>query len=195
MRIGKPDLIRQSKRGPVIYWDTCVFLAWIKNEKRTSGEMEGLEDALKLVMQEKATLVTSVLTMAEILKSKTPAAGMAKLEKLFRRSNVLPLVFDMPVAKLTSQIRDHYNDSDFELSTPDAIHLATAIHYGATEFHTFDGSKKPKKSEKKRSGLLLLVDGVATHDLKIVKPSAEQPSLLANLMHLDVEASQPPEKN
>jgi hypothetical protein len=29
---------------PIVYWDTCIWLAWIKNEKRDPGEMEGVQE-------------------------------------------------------------------------------------------------------------------------------------------------------
>lgn len=31
-------------KTPRRYWDTCVFLAWIKDEKRAPGEMEGIAE-------------------------------------------------------------------------------------------------------------------------------------------------------
>jgi hypothetical protein len=62
------------------------------------------------------------------------------------------------------------------LLTPDAIHLATAIHYNADEFHTFDGSKPrtPRDKRYTRSGLLLLDGNVAGHGLTVCKPTADQ---------------------
>ena len=27
---------------PLYYWDTCLFLAWIKDEERPTGEMDGV---------------------------------------------------------------------------------------------------------------------------------------------------------
>jgi hypothetical protein len=78
--------------------------------------------------------------------------------------------------KLTSEIRDYYCNSDFELLTPDAIHLATAIHLQADEFQTFDGTKKhpPRNKKYKRCGLPSLDGDVAGHKLQIVKPNVAQ---------------------
>lgn len=57
------------------------------------------------------------------------------------------------------------------LTVPDSLHLATAILYRATEFHTFDENDKPKQNAL---GLLPLSGDVAGHKLKICKPEAKQ---------------------
>ena len=31
---------------PVYYWDTCLFLAWFKDEERAGGEMDGVRDII-----------------------------------------------------------------------------------------------------------------------------------------------------
>jgi hypothetical protein len=56
------------------------------------------------------------------------------------------------------------------IRTPDAIHLASAIHYDATEFHTFDGARQGQNP----GGLLSLDGNVGGHRLKISTPHAQQ---------------------
>jgi len=161
----------------IVYWDTCVFLAWMKDEKRQPGDMEGLGKIASLVERAEVILVTSTLTRAEILNSMTSPDAMKKYDLLLRRSNVVPQNVDLPVAKLTSELMDFYLKSDFELLTPDAIHLATALHYSVNEFHTFDGAdpkQKPRNKRYSRTGLLSLDGNVAGKVIKIVRPSADQ---------------------
>jgi hypothetical protein len=31
----------------IYYWDTCLFLAWIKDEERKSGEMDGVREIIE----------------------------------------------------------------------------------------------------------------------------------------------------
>ena len=159
-----------------IYWDTCIFLAWMNNEIRPAGDMEGLGRIAELVQRAEVVLVTSTLTRAEILQSKTTPDAMKRYDMLLRRSNVVSQNMDLPIAKLTSELMDYYLQSDFELLTPDAIHLATAIHVNVNEFHTFDGStpRKPRRSKYARSGLLLLDEDVAGRKLRITRPSSDQ---------------------
>ena len=49
-------------------------------------------------------------------------------------------------------------------------YVASAIHYNASEFHTFDG----KRTGKNNGGLLTLNGNVAGHRLKICSPRAIQ---------------------
>ena len=146
--------------------------------------MEGLQEVAREVNKNKVVLVTSTLTRAEILESKMPKGAIDKYDKLFRRSNVLAVPFDHEIAEITSEIRNFYNPGDFELLTPDAIHLATAIHMGVSEFHTFDGSdpkKKPKTLKKTKCGLLLLGNEVAGKPLVFKKPIGIQGDLLKHV--------------
>ena len=149
----------------------------MNDEKRPVGDMEGLGKIAQLVERAEVILITSTLTRAEILQSKTGTDAMKKYDLLLRRSNVVPHNVDLPIAKLTSELMDFYLDSDFELLTPDAIHLATALHYNAKEFQTFDGAnpdKKPRRAKYKRCGLLALNGSVAGRTLAVIRPSAEQ---------------------
>lgn len=78
------------------------------------------------------------------------------------------------VIKRAAEIRDHYARSGNTLSTPDCIHLASAIYVEASEFHTCDGSG----AESGRGKLLKLkapIAGKYSIDIKI--PRIQQPGL------------------
>ncbi len=47
---------------PIYYWDSCLFLAWIKDEERPSGEMDGVREVIERVKRRDAKIITSVLT-------------------------------------------------------------------------------------------------------------------------------------
>jgi len=32
--------------SPIFYWDTCLFIAWLKDEARKSGEMDGVREVI-----------------------------------------------------------------------------------------------------------------------------------------------------
>lgn len=160
---------------PLYYWDSCLFLAWIGDEQRPSGEMDGVREVIDHVKKRNAIILTSVVTATEVLTSKLPV-GMDRLfldlMKRVQRKSV-----DMKIAELAHDLRDHYSQraSEFAgktLSVPDAIHLATAIMYRATEFHTFDGS-----NGRNSLGLLPISGNIAGHSLKICKPEAKNPGL------------------
>jgi predicted nucleic acid-binding protein len=160
---------------PVYYWDSCLFLAWIKDEERQTGDMDGVREVIDRVKRRDAKIITSVLTITEVLDSKLPAGMKALMDGLLKRVNRVGM--EIKIARMAHDLRDYYvqRSSEFDgktVAVPDAIHLATAILYRVTEFHTFDGGGKGKSL-----GLLPLSGDVGGHRLKICKPQAKNPQL------------------
>lgn len=158
------------------YWDTAPLIAWITDEKRDDpSEMSGLAEVVEMVERGHAVLMTSVLWRAEVLDLHLTPMQRRRLDAVFDGQSVLELQIDSRIMDLTSQIRSYHRaskkkDAIRNVSVPDAIHLASAIHYNATEFHTFDG----KRAGKNPGGLLTLNGNVAGHRLKICSPRAIQ---------------------
>lgn len=171
---------------PKFYWDAAPLIAWIMDEKRKDpAEMAGLAEVVDLVEQNKAVVMTSVLWRAEVLDSSLNATQRKRLEGAFASQSIIQLSIDDRVMQLASEIRGFHRASKSKsaltnIRVPDAIHLASAIHYEATEFHTFDGAR----SGTNKGGLLTLSGNVAGHRLKICAPNAKQ-------LRLDFGAAQP----
>jgi predicted nucleic acid-binding protein len=165
MAIGKPRF----------YWDAAPLIAWITNETRADpSEMDGLSEVVEMVERGDAVMMTSVLWRAEIVESFSKAQR-TRLEEVFDGRTVIELSIDGRILDLASEIRGFHGSSKKKdilkkIRTPDAIHLATAILYDATEFHTFDGAR----SGTNPGGLLTLDGNVAGHRLKICVPHAKQ---------------------
>jgi predicted nucleic acid-binding protein len=160
---------------PIYYWDTCLFLAWIKDEQRPSGEMDGVREIIERFRRRECKIVTSVLTSVEVLDSRLPVGLKTLFYGLMKRLGRLGM--ETKVAAMAHDLRDHYTARSAEfggktLSTPDAIHLATAILYRVTEFHTFDND-----GNARNLGLLPLSGNVGGHGLIICKPKAKRPQL------------------
>lgn len=159
---------------PVYYWDTCCFLAWLKNEQRPAGDMDGLSACVERFNRGQLKLMTSVLTYVEVTTAKIPAGVEVLFEDAMQRPNATKVGVDIKVAKLARDIRNHYlntRNDGFTVSVPDSIHLATAILYRASEFQTFDNRDDKRY---KCLGLLPLNGDVAGHNLTICKPSTAQ---------------------
>jgi len=157
-----------------IYWDTNIFIAWLKDEQRKPGEMDGVREYVEKAMKGEIVLVTSVMTKIEVLRCKMPARAEELFAKLLKRRNVRAQPLDIRVADIANQIRDYYQrqsvvDGLPTVSTPDATHLATAILYEVDEFHTFDEKDKPDSR-----GLIPLSGNVAGYNLIICKPESKQ---------------------
>ena len=159
------------------YWDSCVFLAWLRNEtERPEAEMAAIKAYVREIEKRNVRVLTSAIMYTEVTDHKLPVGVDEQFFELTRRSNVQVVAADIRVAKMARDLRDHYSMRADEfngktLSTPDAIHLATAILYKATEFHTLDGSNR------KSLGLLGLDGDVGGHALRVCKPEQPQGEL------------------
>jgi predicted nucleic acid-binding protein len=153
--------------NPLYYWDTCLFLAWLKDETRKSGEMAGVREIIERSKRRDCRIMTSVLTSVEVLQGKIPAGFDTLFNGLLKRTSRVGV--DVKVAGLAHDIRNHLITSGgSRLKTPDALHLASAILHRADEFHTFDDL------------LISLSGNVAGHKLIICKPEAKNPELDLN---------------
>lgn len=150
---------------PKIYWDACIFIAWLSDEERPSGEMEDLAGVVTEISNAEAFLYTSVMTQTEVLSGTLSKSAQEIFDKIFRRKNIYMVDVTRDISKLAHDIRDHYLKKGVKIKTPDATHLATAIIYGADEFHTFDDK------------LINLGRNVAGHPLKICKPQTAQQAM------------------
>ena len=150
--------------NPLYYWDTCMFLAWLKDEQRRSGEMDGVREIVERSKRRDCRIMTSVITTVEVLQAKIPAGVDTFFNGLMRR--VSRVGVDTKVALMAHEIRNHYALAGKNMKTPDALHLATAVLHKVDEFHTFDDDD-----------LIPLSGNVAGHRLVICKPEAKRPGL------------------
>lgn len=158
--------------GDIIYWDTNIFFSHLSGEQRHDRyEKAGIEEVVRLVDSDKITLVTSVITLIEILAGQFTKDDVQKYKALVKRPNVNEIEVHKTVAQIAHEIRSEYQDQGRLPSLPDSIHLATAIWARATEFQTFDGSGK------KRKGILDFNGEAIVHNLSIVKPFSNEPLL------------------
>lgn len=156
-----------------IYWDSCIFLAWLKDEERPPGEMDGVFECVSDVEAGRARIVTSVITRGEVFEADLEQCIKDKYSQLLNRRYCQLVDTDLRVTNIVRSIREFYQkqkevDELPGLTMPDAIHLATAIHYKVDAFWTFDDGKKGGRS------LLSLNGNVAGYPLVVCKPVAFQ---------------------
>ena len=159
--------------SPLFYWDTAIFLAWLQNEKRDPLEIAGIREMVSQIHENKVKLITSVMTYTEVLRSKLTTNAEQVWTNVLKRRNVSLVTHDIRIAKLSSEIRDYYQQfKDVNglrtLSPADAVHLATAILYKVDCFYTFD------EKGKNGRGLIPLSGNVAGYKLIICKPIGSQ---------------------
>lgn len=163
-----------------------MFFYAVHRNTRDSAMLEEVDRLLTKFDRGEVVLCTSAIVhieaSAERLKD-TPK----KYKFLSRLYEEIEIVnSNSRVIKLAAEIRDHYARGGNTLSTPDSIHLASALYVGASEFHTCDGTG----AESGRGKLLKLTRPIAgKYDIDIKVPRIAQPGLFAKV------AAVPPPRN
>ena len=105
------------------YWDSCCFLGWLKEEPDKLGECEA---GIRLAERGKLVLVTSALTLAEVLrlkgKNSIPVADREKVRRFFENAYIEIYDVDRAIAEAAQDVVWNYG-----IAPKDAIHVATAI--------------------------------------------------------------------
>jgi hypothetical protein len=161
--------------NPVIYWDTCIFFAWIKEETWADEITRGIQQTIEQVYAKRAVLITSVVTLTEILQSQMTREQKERYQEAFGHPQLQLMDVDRRIAAKAAFIREFYDTRVFEggllkngsvMSMGDAFHLATAIQYEADGFQTLDGTGR----RKRRTDLLKLSGNIAGSRLVIAQP-------------------------
>jgi predicted nucleic acid-binding protein len=178
-----------GKSSAVYYFDACVYLAYLQNDEHSYGQnaIQGIDEVWNDNAKGGATIVTSTLTLTEVLSHKLKIST----EKLFLRTlqgGLHHLVdVDPPIALLARKYRDYYQAHPIKrptvpdgktythLTSGDAIHLATAVTFHCDQFWTFDGTGT---TAKKSIGLLWLGNKAGEDNLIITTPKVAQGRLL-----------------
>lgn len=167
-------------KEPIIYVDSCVFIAALTGEQRKGDESLHVAGFLKELEAREAIAVTSALTKTEILSCTLTSQQQSVMDRLIRPPKTQIKDVSSPIMELTHEIRNFYQEERKSgrsnlptIETPDAIHLATAIYYDCQALFTFDendhpGGKNPKRALIPLSGLV-----AGRYPLTICKPYAK----------------------
>ncbi len=134
-----------------IYWDSDCFLGYFKSE---SGKVEKCDGVIQRAEKREVIIVTSALTLAEVLwmrgSPRLPSEKAELVRKLFRRSYIR-------VCNLSRKLSEDAQVHVWEhgIKPKDAIHVATAIHLGVTALETFDRDLISKSGKVGNSPLLI----------------------------------------
>jgi hypothetical protein len=164
-----------SGKRTLLYWDTCVFLAWIKQETVWPKDVtDGIQ--IEEWRAGRVIIVTSSITMLEILSTYLTVGQKDAFAKAFSSPQLQMVDVDRRVSGKAAVIREYYDDRVFNpdgskksghiIGMGDAIHLATALNFDVSEFQTLDGSGR----RKRKFDLLALDGNVAGARLNIRLP-------------------------
>jgi predicted nucleic acid-binding protein len=144
------------------YWDACTFIAYLGDEPR-AGEAEAV---LRVAERGHVHIVTSALTLAEVLKpdghKPITVEQQDKIDRFFHHTYIKVRNVDRKTAELARRVFWKCG-----IEPKDAVHVATALMTDVDHLETFDGKLLA------RSGLE--VDGYGP--LSIREPMVDQPEL------------------
>lgn len=154
----------------IIYLDSCVIITHVSGEIRPlQEERDGVAKLIEDYNNHLHHIMTSALAIVEIIVD-APARTQFQLLRGHRDFHLYEI--GTPVLDLSLEIREYYKnlqDGFRTFTTPDAIHLATAIIYEADIFYTFDGSTpSSNRSGRKILGTPSPIAG--KYPLKIDRP-------------------------
>lgn len=153
------------RTGPKYYWDSCIFIAWIKDEKRPAGEMQGLAEIVREIDAGKVILMTSTISLGEVLAGDLTEEQRERYESSLKKPTIVSITPDARISAEAGRIREFYRKKGWSVGLEDAIHLASALLWKADELHTFD--------EK----LLRFNGNIMGRAIRVCKPQGRQASL------------------
>lgn len=126
-----------------IYWDSCVFLSWINGIPDRLPHIDWFLDRSGTEHQ----IITSTFTIAEVAFAELEKTQGALDDEILRRIDALWLAEDSPVKladvhpAIALEARELARQCIAQqlgtMKGGDAVHLATAKHYGCSEIHTY----------------------------------------------------------
>lgn len=122
----------------VVYIDTVPFIYFTEKHPAYFDKMQVI---FKNLTESDIDILTATLTLTEVLMKPIQAQNKY-LQNEYRSlvmntRNISPIVINTTIAIKAAELRAQYN-----LKTPDALHLATAIASGADAFLTNDNGFK-----------------------------------------------------
>ncbi len=137
----------------VYYWDSCVFLSYVSKEAARHTVIDGMLHDCEMG---KCTIYTSAISISEVaygavekLKRKLDPETEEKIDSLWTiRSPIRIVEATIDIAKHAKELARLILPDGFSASPFDAMHLATARLWSATEFNTYDNRLKHDKYSK-----------------------------------------------
>ena len=139
-------------RNNLICWDSCVLIELIKGDNE--ARIHNILPIAESISKKQYGLIVSALVYVEVLESKMPSTDIKRFEGFMQnRKEVEIVAVDTQIARKARAIRDSGIENGKKISTPDAVHLATAIISGARYLHTFDHLLLSLNGEKEAEGI------------------------------------------
>ena len=153
------------------YWDSDCFLAWLQDEE---GRAERCQSVLALAERGEVEVITSALTIAEVLrlrpKDALPSERRSAVEALFARKSIRTMM-------LTRRLAESARDMvwDHKIHPKDSVHVASALAAKVDVLNTFDRRLLRKSGKIGTPPLTIEEPTVAEPELNLEQPEDEAP--------------------
>ncbi|HRC86492.1 MAG TPA: hypothetical protein PK413_12860 [Thermoanaerobaculia bacterium] len=91
-----------------VYWDSCIFIAWLTGESRKQVELDGLREAVEQAAAGELVVVVSRMFEQEVFTDDLPVDVRRLLERFFRQPTIEVVDLEPPIHSLARQIRGYY---------------------------------------------------------------------------------------
>lgn len=154
------------------YWDSNCFLAWLQSEE---GRHETCQDVLTLAERGEVEIVTSVLTLTEVLrlrpKDALPSERRSSVEALFNRPSIRTMMLTRRLAEMARDlVWDH------GVAPKDAIHVASALAAKVDVLNTFDDPLVGKSGSIGNPPLVIEIPTVTAPELDLDGQEGQNPA-------------------
>ena len=125
-----------------VYWDSCVFLDWMKQDK--ADRVALIKPLVDSAMAGELLIVTSTWTLVEIIRTEGGAVRTPEEEKKivdFLKNDYIEVrAVTRAVAEMARTLLRASANLPLSLPKDDAIHIATVLSSPVRELHTFDAN-------------------------------------------------------
>lgn len=145
----------------VVYWDSSAFLALLKGEQmHGEGIYEALASQAGSFDRGQIILATSTVGITEVLSANLLDGSTERFEQMIRRSNFQTITLSDVVARQAARLRRHCygrekngTDQPFVLSTPDSLHIVSAMLIKADVVITLDCDNKTVRRDRREMAM------------------------------------------
>lgn len=137
--------VAESLLGKRVYFDTNIFIYLLEGNENLHTQIEALK---RIILTDECSIFSSELVFTEMLPPVVRSENDSAIQRVLRFLELEGVFHLVPVSKNIC-IQAGVLRGKTNMKTPDAIHVASAMHEKCTHFLTNDtGIQLPKSIER-----------------------------------------------
>src|SRR5690242_14435434 len=92
----------------LVYWDSCIFIAWLTGEAKYPENLAGIAHYRSLHQTGEITIVTSTVSRVEVLDSKLRPDKAEVFKQFLNRTDVSLVDVRARISDLAHDVRNYY---------------------------------------------------------------------------------------